>query len=154
MRNQAPHTEASGAMPAGSGRRDGLGWADIVVSAFLVLVVAVPTLAIEEDWHGRPMIDQPNHLWVVAAGLVVAAFLFGGALAGYRRPSAAALNASAVALVAEGVLLVADVVRRLWLAHETISIGVAGRWCLGILAASLLSLAGSQLGRRIALHSS
>jgi len=115
-----------------------------------VLVVAVPALAVEEDWHGRPMIDQPTHLWLIPASLVVAAFLVGGAYAGYRRPSAAALQATAATLLVVTVLVVADVVRRLWLAHEAIPVGVTYRWCLGVVLALLLGAIGSQLGRWIA----
>jgi hypothetical protein len=37
-------------------------WADIAVSAVLVLVISVPTMIVEEDWHGHPMIEQPGHL--------------------------------------------------------------------------------------------
>ena len=64
------------------------GWTDIVGSALLVLAVAVPTMIIEEDWHGRPMIDQSTHLWIIAACLVAGAFFIGGAVVAFRRPSA------------------------------------------------------------------
>ena len=58
------------------GRR-GLHWPDVFLSALLMLAVAVPTMAVEEDWHGRPMIDQGTPLAAVAGCLVAAAFLAG-----------------------------------------------------------------------------
>ena len=131
------------------GRRiSGLGWADIGVSAFLILAISVPTLAVEEDWHGRPMIDEPSHLWIIAACLVAAAFLVGGVVAGHRRPSAAYEHATVAACLAVGVLFVGALLRRLWLVHEGVSFGVARLWCLGTVTALFLSAAGSLLGRR------
>ena len=122
-----------------SGRcRSGLGWADIGMSALVILVVSVPTMAVEEDWHGRPMIDEPTHLWIIATCLVAAAFLVGGVVAGHRR---------AAASLAVAVLLVAAILRRFWLAHEGVPVGVVGLWCLGVVAAVFLSAAGSLLGR-------
>ena len=119
-----------------------------------VLVVSVPTLAVEEDWHGRPMIDQPTHLWIAAACLVGAAFLVAGAIAGYRRPRSAAVHATAVAGLALAVLLVGAVTRRLWFAHEGVSTSVVRLWCLGVVVALGLSAAGSLLGRRITTSAS
>ena len=130
-------------------RRSGLGWADTGMSALLMLVISVPTMAVEEDWHGRPMIDEPTHLWIIATCLVAAAFLVGGVVAGYRRPSAAPEHATAAASLAVAVLLVGAILRRLWLAHEGVPVAVAGLWCLGVVAALFLSAAGSLLGRRL-----
>ena len=48
----------------------------------LALGVATPTLVIEENWHGRPMIDQPGHAWVLPTLVVAAAFAVGGAVGG------------------------------------------------------------------------
>jgi O-antigen/teichoic acid export membrane protein len=124
-------------------------WPDVVVSAFLVLAVAVPTLAVEEDWHGHPMIDEPTHLWVLAACLVAAAFVIGGVVAGHRRPSAAAIVATTAACVAVAVLLACDVLRRLVLVHDGLPIPVVRLWCLGVVTALVLSAAGSMLGRRL-----
>ena len=129
-------------------------WADVGVLVAFVLVVSVPTLAVEEDWHGRPMIDQPTHLWIAAAGLVGAAFLVAGAIAGYRRPRSAAVHATAVAGLALAVLLVAAVTRRLWFADEGVSTSVVRLWCLGVVVALGLSAAGSLLGRRITTSAS
>jgi peptidoglycan/LPS O-acetylase OafA/YrhL len=109
-------------------------------------------MAVEEDWHGRPMIDEPTHLWIIATCLVAAAFLVGGVVAGHRRPSAAPEHATAAASLAVAVLLVAAILRRLWLAHEGVPVGVVGLWCLGVAAALFLSAAGSLLGRRLTTH--
>jgi hypothetical protein len=129
--------------------RGGFRWIDVGVSAFLILAVSVPTMAVEEDWHGSPMIDQPTHLWVIAACLVAAAFLVGGTVAGYRRPAAATMHATAAAVLAVAVLLVGAVSHRIWLAHRGMSIAVALLWCLAVVAAVLLSGAGALFGRRI-----
>jgi len=126
------------------------GWADVALSALLTLVVSVPTMAIEESWHGHPMIDEPTHLWIIAACLVAAAFLAGGVFAGHRRPVAAPKHATAAAGLAAAVLVVADVLRRLWLAHKGVPVGVVELWLLGVVGAFLLSAAGSLLGRRLA----
>ena len=124
-------------------------WADVGVLAVFVLAVSVPTLAVEEDWHGSPMIDQPTHLWIIAACLVGVAFLVAGVIAGYRRPRSAPIHATAVAGLALAVLVVGAVLRRLWLAHEGVPSGVARLWCLGVVVALLLSAAGSIVGRRM-----
>ena len=59
---------------------------DIAISALLILIVSVPTMAIEENWHGHPMIDEPTHLWIIAACLVATAFVIGGGFAGASPP--------------------------------------------------------------------
>ena len=140
-------------LPNGARHRRGPGLRVIAWSTFVILVVAVPVMAVEEEWHGKPMIDQGNHLWLVAAFLVAGAFLAGGALAGYRRPAAAARYALAGAATAIAVLLGAAVGRRLWIAHEGLSVAVARLWFLGILVAGSVSAAGSQIGRRLAAGS-
>jgi hypothetical protein len=152
MSEEEPTKESSSTTSVDHPRPLGMRWADVGVSALLVLAVSVPTLAVEEDWHGRPMIDQPNHLWIAAACVVVAAFLAGGAVAGYRRPSAAATSAMAAAGLAVVVLLVGALSRRLLLAHKGVPEAVLGLWYLGAVAAVLLSAAGSQLGRWLALR--
>ena len=129
------------------------GWLDVSLSAFIVLVITVPTMAIEETWHGYPMIDQQNHLWLAPAFLVVAAFFSGGVLTGYRRPAAAAAHSSAADAVAVAILLVAAFARRHWLAHEGLPGAVVQLWCFGGVSAISISVAGSQLGRRLALGS-
>src|ERR1700677_2111715 len=72
-------------------------WTEIAVSTFLVLIVSIPVMVVEEDWHGRPMIDEGTYLWILPAFLVASAFLFGGALAGFRGPSAAVAHAVSAA---------------------------------------------------------
>jgi len=149
MNEEELSDESSRDEPRRGRRRSGLSWADIGMSALLILVISVPTMAVEEDWHGRPMIDEPTHLWIIATCLVAAAFLVGGAVAGHRRPSAAPEHATAAASLAVAVLLLAAILRRLWLAHEGVPIGVVELWCLGVVAALFLSAAGSLLGRRL-----
>ena len=127
-----------------------LSWLDASSSALVVLVVTVPTMVVEEDWHGRPMIDQPSHLWLAAAVLVLAAFVAGGVMAGYRRPAAAGTHATVAAAIAVAVLLLGAFARRHWLVHEGLPTAVVRLWCFGGLAAILVSAAGSQLGRRFA----
>ena len=121
-------------------------WADIAVSAVLVLVISVPTMIVEEDWHGHPMIEQPGHLWIIPASFVAAAFLLGGTVAGYRRPSRAVLNSACAAGFAVVVLLLGAGARRIWVAHS-MSIAVGRLWCLGVAAALVLSVTGSLFGR-------
>jgi hypothetical protein len=130
-------------------RSRGGRWTDIGLSTCLVLAVSVPTMALEEDWNGRPMIDETNHLWIIAAFLVAAAFLVGGAMAGYRRPAAAATDSAAAAGIAVAVLLMGAVSRRLWMTHQDVPFAVARLWCLGVVASLLLSSAGAMLGRRL-----
>ena len=52
---------------------------DVGFGLAFTLVVAVPTLVVAEDWHGRPMIDQGGFAWLVPAVLVVGASLVVGA---------------------------------------------------------------------------
>jgi drug/metabolite transporter (DMT)-like permease len=125
------------------------GWADVAGSAFLILAVSVPTMIIEEDWHGRPMIDQPTHLWIIAACVVAAAFFAGGAVVAFRRPVAPTRYAAATGIFAVLVLLIGGLYRRLWLVHEHVSVPVQHLWCLGVIAAVAMSLAGSLLGRQL-----
>jgi hypothetical protein len=153
MRNEDPAV-ASGAPVDGNSRRRRIPWAGVIVPVLIELVISVPTLAIEETWHGRPMIDQRSALWIVPACLVAVAFLVGGALAGYgqRSATAGAERATLAASLAAAVLLAADVIRRLLLAHENVPSAVARLWYLGAGAALVISAVGSQLGRLIALR--
>ncbi len=144
-----PNYDPSG----GQGRcRSGWGvkWTEIVLPASLVLVVSLPAMVVEEDWHGHPMIDQPNHLWIIPACLVATVFLVGGAFAGYRRPSTAVAYASASASVALAILLLGALFRRLRVVHEGVPIAVVRLWCVGVVGALVLSVIGSLLGRRLA----
>jgi hypothetical protein len=127
-----------------------LCWADIALSALVTLVLAVPTMAVEEDWHGRPMIDQSSHLWMVAAAIVVTGFLAGGFFAGYRRPAAAVANAAAAAGIAVIVLIMAALSRRFLVVHEGVPSAVVELWCWGLVAGIVSSAVSSQLGQRFA----
>jgi hypothetical protein len=117
-----------------------------------VLIVSIPVMVVEEDWHGRPMIDEGTHLWILPAFLVASAFLFGGALAGFRSPSTAVAHAVPAASFALAILLLGAVLRRFWVVHEGVPIAVVYLWCLGIIGALMLSLIGSFLGRRLATN--
>jgi len=50
------------------------------------------------------------------------------------------------------VLLLCDMYRRLWIAHEGVPMVVVQLWGLGVSAALLLSVAGSLLGRRLTIR--
>ncbi len=135
--------------PAGAGRRRSVGirWPFVVALALVELVISVPTMAVEEDWHGHPMIDERTFLWVAAGCLVAAAFLGGGVFTGYRLPSAAAKHAVMAAAVAITVLLAGALARRLLWGHTGIPGTVVVLWCIGSAVSLLLSALGSQLGR-------
>jgi hypothetical protein len=106
-------------------------------------------MAIEEDWHGRPMIDQATRLWLVAAALVAVAFFVGGALAGYLCPSAAVKVGAAVGTIATGTLVAGAVYRRLWVVHVGVPSAVLYLWILGSVAALILVIAGALIGRQL-----
>jgi len=127
-------------------------WADVAVSAVLVLVISVPTMIVEEDWHGHPMIEQPGHLWIIPASIVAAAFLLGGIVAGHRRPARAVVNSAWAGGIAVLVLLLGAGARRVWVAHS-MSFAVGRLWCFGVAAALVLSVAGSFLGRLLKTRS-
>ncbi len=146
--DEVPNHEPSGGKRR-SGRPRGTRWADVALPTCLVLVVSIPALVVEEDWHGRPMIEQGTHLWILPAFLVASAFLLGGALAGFRCPSTAVVHAVAAASFALAILLLGAVLRRLWVAHEATQSAVVHLWCIGVLGAFTLSLIGSLLGRRL-----
>jgi hypothetical protein len=80
-------------------------------------------MIIEEDWHGRPMIDQPTHLWIVAACFVAGAFFAGGAVVAFRRPYAPTRYAAATAVVAVVVLLIGGLYRRIWVRTSATTLG-------------------------------
>ena len=52
----------------------------MLLGVIVTLALAAPTLVLEENWHGKPMIDQPGHLWIVPTIVVAAAFALGGAI--------------------------------------------------------------------------
>lgn len=135
------------------GRRVGRSkWVDVALPACVVLVVSIPAMIVEENWHGQPMIDEGSYLWIVPALLVALAFLIGGALAGFRSRSTAVAHAGAAAGFAAAILVLGAVYRRLSVVHEGLPNDVVRLWILGALAALVLSVLGSLLGRRLAAH--
>ena len=147
--DQVPNYEMSGGKRRNRPPR-GTKWAEIALPTCLVLIVSIPVMVVEEDWHGRRMIDEGTHLWILPAFLVASAFLLGGALAGFRGPSTAVAHAVPAASFALAILLLGAVLRRFWIVHEGVPIAVVHLWCLGIIGAFMLSLIGSLLGRRLA----
>jgi len=115
--------------------------------AIFVLLMSIPAMVVEEDWNGRPMIDERSHLWLIPAAIVVSAFLVGGILVGYRRSSQALLHAMVMATVASGVLLAGALVRRLWLVGNGLPMAVLKLWFLGALCAGVLGEVGALLGK-------
>jgi peptidoglycan/LPS O-acetylase OafA/YrhL len=118
-------------------------WPRVVIGLIVTLVVSVPTLAIEEDWHGQPLIDQPDHKWVLPTILVAVAFVIGGMIAASRRRWRldGALHGLSVGVVATALLLAADVVRRHSL-HKAANPGVFKLWVVAAIAASALGAIG------------
>jgi peptidoglycan/LPS O-acetylase OafA/YrhL len=118
-------------------------WPKILLGVVLTLAVAAPTLFIEENWHGKPMIDQPGQLWVIPTIVVAISFAAGGAI-GARRITElwqALFHGLIVGTAASAVLLVADVVRRATV-HRQLSEGVLRLW----VEAALLSIVLASLG--------
>ena len=118
----------------------------MVQGLVLTFGVATPTLILEEDWHGQPMIDQPGHLWVVPTLIVAVAFALGGAI-GARRANQlwkALVQGITLGTLVAGTLLGADVVRRA-MVHRSISDGVLRLW----LEAAVLSVVIASLGGAI-----
>lgn len=109
--------------------------------ALVALAVSVPTLAAEEAWGGRPMIDQPGLWWMVPGAVVLAAFFVAGTVAGWGGPHRGTTAAAAGALAA-ATLVVADVVRRLAVVGESLTWPVAVLWIYGGLAAVAVAALG------------
>ena len=127
----------------------GHGFVELSAAVALILLVSVPTMVVEETWHGHPMIDQPSFLWVVPACLVAVSFLLGGAVIGHFRPSSALRPAIGVGAIAVLVLVIAALCRRLWVVHEGVPGAVLRLWCIGAVAGFILSATGSFLGHRL-----
>ena len=121
-------------------------WSVMLQGLVLTLGVAAPTLVLEENWRGRPMIDQPGRAWVLPTLVVAAAFAVGGAV-GARRAAQlwrALFQGLTLGTAAAGTLLVADVVRRA-MDHRAVSAGVLHLW----VEAALLSIVIASLGGAI-----
>ena len=127
----------------------------------VVLLVSMPTMAVEEFWGGRPMIDQAGKGWAIPTVIVLSAFFVGG-LATYRRHRSSPLAGLHVGARASLILVVAAIVRRLAITHQGIPLAVAGLWLAAVIVASttaglggLLAWAAGQLARpeRAASHS-
>jgi hypothetical protein len=120
-----------------------IDWLRTLLGLVFTLVVSVPTLAIEEDWHGRPLIDQPHHKWVLPAIVVAAALVIGGAIAASRLRwwLEGALHGAVVGAVSSGLLVVADVIRRHEL-HKFANPGVTRLWVVAAVAATILGAIG------------
>jgi uncharacterized membrane protein len=97
------------------------------------------------------MIDQPGHGWLVVAALVLASFAAGGWLAGRSVAGEArsAVEAGAASGgVAAAALVAADIVRRLALTHQQLTLPVARLWIDGAVAAVVVSALGGFAGQR------
>jgi hypothetical protein len=117
-------------------------WPKILFGVILTLAVAAPTLIIEENWHGKPMIDQPGQLWVIPTLVVAIAFAAGGAI-GARRITElweSLFHGLMVGTAASVVLLAADVRRAT--VHRPLSEGVTRLW----VESALLSIVLASLG--------
>ena len=106
---EVPNHQVAGVKKRIGARREST-CADIALPICLVLLVSVPVMMVEESWYGRPMIEEGSYLWILPAFLVASAFLFGGALAGFRCPASAVAHASAVASISLAVLLLGAVI--------------------------------------------
>lgn len=125
----------------------------------LTMVVSVPCMIVEEDWHGHPMIDLGTLLWIPFAVLVALAFLAGGAIAAgapSRRRSTPARWAAAFGvglscgLAAILALVACDLVRRFVVLREGLSFGVVELWIVAGAGAIVLGGIGGAIGHALA----
>lgn len=139
--------EARG-LTAGAGRRRAPvtppNFRDLFLGLGVTLLVAVPTLVVAEDWHGRPLIDQPGLGWVIPTVITALAFVAGGAVAGRRQPRlrAAVGCGFAMGLLTVLLLLAADVTRRA-LQNPTLPMGVVRYWIEAAVGSTMLALVGA-----------
>jgi multisubunit Na+/H+ antiporter MnhB subunit len=94
------------------------------------------------------MIDQDGYLWMLPTVIVVAAYFFGGAIAGRhrRRPSGALIQAGALAVSTSLMLIIADIGRRLILG-QSLPLAVAGLWLAAFVATIVIAVLGALFGR-------
>lgn len=133
-------------------RRPRPDWAGSLKGAALALTVAVPTMLVEESWHGRPMIDQDGNLWVLALLVVVTAFVAGGAVAARRRPSRCLHQGAVAGVLAVGALLAAAAGRRLVVTGTGIQPPILAIWSLAAVFSVTLSLIGAFVSGRLAVE--
>jgi hypothetical protein len=121
-------------------------WSPMLQAFVLTFGLAAPTLILEENWHGQPMIDQPGYLWVLPTLVVAAAFALGGSISARRAAEMwkAMVQGIILGTLVAGTLLGADVGRRA-LVHRAISEGVLRLW----VEAALLSVVIASLGGAI-----
>ncbi|MDA8062845.1 MAG: hypothetical protein M0T80_10555 [Actinomycetota bacterium] len=136
--------------------------AGLLRGLLVTLVVAVPSMVVAEEWHGRPMIDQPGLWWLLPGAVAVAGFFAGGALAARptssgERPTSSgracatsAFAGARVGALAAVLLVAADGARRALL-DPTLPAGVVAYWVEAAAAAVVASVSGAvvaELSRR------
>ena len=123
---------------------------DVGFGLAFTLVVAVPTLVVAEDWHGRPMIDQGGFGWLVPAVFVAVAFAIGGAIAGRRwRRLGSATGAGLVVGTLGGLILIAADGARRMLMNPTLPMGVVDYWLEGAAVSVVLAVVGAVVADRL-----
>ena len=147
-KNVAVRTEDLGEFVASWGRRQvqrrqltGLG---IVVC----LAIVGPTFWVEETWHGAPLIDRGDLLWLIPSVVMAFGFFLGGVIAGSRRRrvKVALWQGLAVSTATIGLIFVADLYRRHSVGKSLPAI-VGEYWIGALLAAGLVSALGAMSGR-------
>ncbi len=131
---QPSDTVSGGNQPNGNGHT-------FAVAFLIGFAIVCPTFFIEEFWHGRPLIDQGGHRWVLPAIVMGLGFFVGGLIVGRRRRDVwnAFGHGLLVAAVIVGVTFIADLIRRdalgqvltssveyLWFGAAALAIAVGG----------------------------
>jgi hypothetical protein len=111
-------------------------WAGYCVT----FVIAAPPLAIEESWHGHPMIDSGRPIWIPFAVWAAVAFVLGAALVADARRKASIERGVLLGIVMTAVLVGCDLFRRFTVVGEGISFGVVR--LLVIASAAVIALSG------------
>ena len=117
---------------------------DLFTGLALTLVVAIPTLVVAEDWHGRPLIDQPGLGWLIPTVVAALAFVAGGGVTGRRQPRLRDALGSAflMGLLGGLLLLAADGGRRI-LVNPTLPMGVVWYWLEAAAGSTVLAMLGA-----------
>jgi hypothetical protein len=123
-------------------------WAGYCVT----FVVAAPPLAIEESWHGHPMIDTGTPIWIPFAVWAAAAFVLGAALVADTRPRASIERGLLLGIVMTVVLVGCDLFRRFTVVGEGISFGVVRLLLIASFASIALSGLSGYLGSAFWRH--